>query len=576
MNFLHRFLPQPCFDNAGSSSGSAGGPGGVNRTATGARSTGIGMQSGGGYKEKAQGIPGFGTPQEGRAMNNAASAASRGGGGAGGGRGAPAATVTVAPPTRAYTPPAPPPAPMPTPAVVAPPAIATPAAPVSMAPAAYGPAAIGSAPMSQSQVASLAASNAASAPTRGNVSWGGSMSTTRSNPVSNNIDGPNAIGTSAARGIGQSVSATPSGGGRAGGVGTPGVGGGFGPSVSNAAAKSDRGIPSAGSINSRDMDDIGRLGDMASSAPAGAINSRDMNDIARLGQSVAKSSVDRGFNPLQGDFAFSQIGNPFGVGKGPLSSINSAAERALSGTQITANASPSSTFSKTAPVGRPAVGVPSTLARALSGPVATDPYSGLIPSSKIQSRISGLPASAPAQAVPSPSGNSPSGLSTSLGAIRDHLDFGYSPSATKAQAPDTRTGSYDFYSSDNSYQGVNFPSVNDAYPTSAAALPGGYSSTPQGSWSRNAPSFDTPMEAAQNMGLMDQMRAANMFTRGSVAPARNDGTNRGGNSKSNTKERNRAKKAIAEAIAPKKSGWSPYTGESRFANWTPIMKALIG
>lgn len=590
MNFLHRFLPQPCFDNAGGGGASGGGgntrgtmkgdtgmdsvgnfSGGFGQNAvSGAARSGAGSRDGYGYG--AAGAVGQNQPARGSGLA-ARSAAP------------PSATVTVAPPVRSYAPPPVTVAPPPTPAVAPPAAMPTaPAAPVSMAPNAYGPNAIGSAPMSNSQVASLAASNAASAPVAAAPTR--SMSpATRSTPAQ--AAAARSVGQqAAAQRAGQAVSATP--GGRAGGVGTPGVGGGFGPSVSNAAAKSDRGLPSVdggGGGISGGRANAGGLGGMGNAANVGlssnvagksdrgvpGLNAR--SDIAGLlgSQRIGGTSSMAQNNPAPARAAQTTPGAQFGniglgigleaIGQDPVLAGRAAA---LAQSSPQALARGYSSIGRAVPQGLPQVNQNSRA---------------------VQNAVRGLDLSRPNYSGTTPNDGGPAFGSLVGGGLSPATPSATPPANSRRTQEDFKellkgdgyfdNGDYGFYSSDNSYEGVNFPSVNDAYPTSASALPGGYSSTPQGSWSRNAPSFDTPMEAAQNMGIMDQMRALNMFTRGGTPPARNDGTNRGGNSKSNTKERNRVKKAIAEAIAPKKSGWSPYTGSSRFANWTPIMKALM-
>ena len=80
------------------------------------------------------------------------------------------------------------------------------------------------------------------------------------------------------------------------------------------------------------------------------------------------------------------------------------------------------------------------------------------------------------------------------------------------------------------------------------------------------------------MGIMDQMRTANMFSRGGTPPpGRGDRGGDGGRDRNET-PRNRVIRQLTKALKqqPRRSGWTPYTGSSRFANWSPIERALMG
>lgn len=241
--WLHKFIPQPCFDNAGAEGGGGGGSGNTRGTmkdmpgrATGSKSIGAAsgyggnessgiMMSGGGYKETAQGIPGYGTPQQARATNYGGTTSSPSSGRSSGG-GSSSVTRTALPPP-AYTPPA----------VVKTPTIAAPSlaqltALNKVAPP-KGFAAASLAMVDDPALAGVMAMKAADEDTASRVGGlvGNLASPAASKPSSNTTSGrPGAVGTP---GVGGGFSSqgsladVASTSGRPGGVGTPGVGGGF-------------------------------------------------------------------------------------------------------------------------------------------------------------------------------------------------------------------------------------------------------------------------------------------------------------------------------------------------------------
>lgn len=485
----------------------------------------------------------------------------------------PAATVTVAPP--------------PAPVVAAPPAavpsapISAPAAPVSMAPQAYGPSAIGSAPMSAAQVGQIAATNAATASpntSMGPMSQRGTVSSSGYGAVSATPSAPSRSASPATRG-GLADAA------RAVGAREAGL-----PSV-NSAAKGDFGAPSMGGI-SGGRANAGGLGGMGNAANVG------------VSSNVAGKS-DRGVPSInsRSDMAGLIAGQRFG-GQQPSSQrsspmgISNLSDAQISNTIGAMVGLPGASFTGLSPTGSFASNSPSaaSIARSegLMGLPASASFSSptmtATPTAKaITDRISATPA----MAGLAPPANSrtvqdafkdvmPSERQMNrMSNISENPNFDNTPLGSTipgVQATPT-SSTNDFYSSDNSYTGVSFPSVVDAYPgvfgSATGSLPGGYSTRPEGAWTSTAQSFSNPMDAARSMSPMDQMRSYGMFTRGGTPPP-----SRGepGGRDTPTRSRQSTAKRIAEALKQetRKSGWSPYTGSSRFANWSPIQKALMG
>lgn len=370
-------------------------------------------------------------------------------------------------------------------------------------------------------------------------------------------------GLAASRGLGAPSSATPSRGtpgGISGGamaandragissVSNSSAKGDFGGGQrSNVAGKSDRGVPG---LNSRA--DIAGLASEQVGRALSSVANKSAPQAAPRGISDLSSAQISG---TIGDIVSGKPGNLFG-GLSPLGSFATNQPSVASMSRAAAMQGLPSARGFTGPTMTATNSTPNSMANSRA---VQDAVRGLTPSQAQLDRMS----------------------EESVRAGFDMTPFGDIISEYEGEVTATPTTStQNFYSSDNSFEPASFPSVVDAYPgvfgsIGTGSLPGGYSTTAQGAWSQTAPSFESPMEAARSMSMMDQLRAYNMFTRGGTPPAQGE---RGGDGRSRDEPaRERIVKRIAEALKKetRKSGWSPYTGSSRFANWTPIQKALM-
>lgn len=345
-------------------------------------------------------------------------------------------------------------------------------------------------------------------------------------------------------GIGQGIS-----GGRAnaGGLGGIGNAANVGLGGSNVAGKSDRGVPG---LNSRA--DI-----------AGLASEQVGRALSSVANKSAPQAAPRGISDLSnaqisgtiGDIVSGKPGNLFG-GLSPLGSFATNQPSVASMSRAAAMQGLPSAQGFSAPTMTATNSTPNSMANSRA---VQDAVRGLTPSQAQLDRMSEESARAGFSMTP----------------------FGDIISEYEGEVTATPTAStQNFYSSDNSFEPASFPSVVDAYPgvfgSATGSLPGGYSTTPQGSWTSTAQSFSNPMDAARAMSPMDQLRAYSMFTSGGTAPPSRG--ERGGDGRSDAQENVRGiVRRIANALKkqPAKSGWRPYTGTSRFANWTPIQKVLM-
>lgn len=624
-----RFIPKPVYNGAEGGAGSSGtGGAGSNRGSVGERGS-IGGFGGSG------GIGAGGTAVDG-GVGPGGSASANGSGGTGNWGGAPSGRAPAATPQRApsvtpqrapvqVTPQvsfrAPVVAPAPAPAPVA-----TPAAPVTAQNAAvYGPNAMNSAPMSASQVAAISAANQASASPntsmgpmsqRGTVSSSGYGAPSRGTSVSatpsasTGSPGGFSGGRAAATGMGSAPSGisgvgSPGGisGGRANSGGLGGIGNasnvGFGGVGVGMAGRGDFGgggasVASGGvSGGAANAGSLGGIGNAANVGLGGTnvAGKSDMGGYAGQSSNVAGKS-DMGVPGInsnadmaalaaaQRGLALSSVANKSSAAPAPVSStpmgLSNLTQAQIDNTIANIVGLPGATFPGLSPVGSFATNPPTKEAIARAEGQFGLPASG----SYSQPSMSATPTTG-TKAIQDRLG-SPLDASRAVQEAVKGLDLGR-PSYGGVTPPDGGPAfgtmvddkGYNFYDSANSYMGVEFPDVNSAYPASQArGLPGGYSQTPAGGWAQTAQSFDNPMDAVSNMGFMDQMRAAAMFA--GLGKANEGGNRAGGSAGEKGKE---AKGSTREKVAEKlrrASQWVPYSGPTRFANWSPIQKALLG